>query len=220
LIHFYKRDMELYIKAGPDGESVGDCPFAHYVRAVLETKGLQYKVYPCTKETKPAWLLDDHQGKMPCLRDGSEIITESSVIVDYLEEKYPEPQVRGADDEEMFAATAGLFPAIAKFIKKAEHDPELEANLVAELGRLDVLLKTSKGPFLCGLNASMCDLSLGPKLYHLRTTINHFYPQSAEKVLSGTVADYIERLLSLPSINICSYPTQTVIAGWTAARQS
>ena len=26
------RRMELYIKAAADGVSVGDCPFAHYVR--------------------------------------------------------------------------------------------------------------------------------------------------------------------------------------------
>ena len=24
--------MELYLKAGEDGQTVGDCPFAHYVR--------------------------------------------------------------------------------------------------------------------------------------------------------------------------------------------
>lgn len=36
--------MELYIKAGPNDGEVGDCPFAHYVRCVLEFKGLQYRV--------------------------------------------------------------------------------------------------------------------------------------------------------------------------------
>ena len=36
--------MELYIKAGPDGTSVGDCPFAHFVRAVLSMKGLECTV--------------------------------------------------------------------------------------------------------------------------------------------------------------------------------
>ena len=30
--------MDLYLKAGPDGKSVGDCPFAHYVRMVLHAK--------------------------------------------------------------------------------------------------------------------------------------------------------------------------------------
>ncbi|KAL7565105.1 hypothetical protein ACA910_005113 [Epithemia clementina (nom. ined.)] len=41
--------MTLYLKAGPDGISVGDCPFAHYVRIVLEEKGLEYDLKPSTK---------------------------------------------------------------------------------------------------------------------------------------------------------------------------
>ena len=32
------------MKAGPDGESIGDCPFAHFVRAVIHAKGLECKV--------------------------------------------------------------------------------------------------------------------------------------------------------------------------------
>jgi hypothetical protein len=28
--------MDLYLKAGPDGSEVGDCPFAHYVRNELD----------------------------------------------------------------------------------------------------------------------------------------------------------------------------------------
>lgn len=38
------QTMELYIKAGPNDGEVGDCPFAHYVRCVLEFKGIQYQV--------------------------------------------------------------------------------------------------------------------------------------------------------------------------------
>ena len=31
--HTQSRKMELYLKAGADGLTVGDCPFAHYVRS-------------------------------------------------------------------------------------------------------------------------------------------------------------------------------------------
>ena len=33
------RKMELYLKAGADGLTVGDCPFAHYVRSTEIQKG-------------------------------------------------------------------------------------------------------------------------------------------------------------------------------------
>lgn len=42
--------------------------------------------------------------------------------------------------------------------------------------------KIEKGAFLCGGEASLCDLSLGPKLYHLKTTLGHFYPDKTSKV--------------------------------------
>jgi hypothetical protein len=45
--------MELYCKAGPDGTETGDCPFAHYVRLVLEEKGLDSELKPTVPETKP-----------------------------------------------------------------------------------------------------------------------------------------------------------------------
>ena len=33
--HYDLVTMELYLKAGADGQSVGDCPFAHYVRWLI-----------------------------------------------------------------------------------------------------------------------------------------------------------------------------------------
>ena len=63
--------MDLYTKAGPDG-SVGDCPFSHTVRMVLAVKGLQCTVHPCAPDQKPAWLVQDLGGKMPCLDDKGE----------------------------------------------------------------------------------------------------------------------------------------------------
>ena len=60
--------MTLYVKAGPDGKSLGDCPFAHYVRMVLEVKGLEYELKPSVQDTKPSWLIEYYDGKMPALR--------------------------------------------------------------------------------------------------------------------------------------------------------
>ena len=36
--------MELYIKAGPKDDEIGDCPFAHYVRSIMHYKGLECRV--------------------------------------------------------------------------------------------------------------------------------------------------------------------------------
>ena len=77
--------MTLYLKAGPDGTSVGDCPFAHYVRIVLNEKGLEYDLKPSTQDTKPQWLIDFYDGSMPALRHRKECYVESDVIAQYLD---------------------------------------------------------------------------------------------------------------------------------------
>jgi len=211
--------MELYIKPGPDGNSVGDCPFAHYVRAVIHTKKLDCKVFPCCAESKPTWLLEKHQGKMPCLRDGNDEIVESSMIVAYLETTYPDIKVECPADKEMMQSTSGLFPALAKFIKKAEYDESLEHGLKSQLDILESRLNTSSGDYLCGGDtASLVDLSLAPKLYHLRICLQHFYPNLSAKLVGPKVTEYTDRVLQLDAVRDTSYPPETVIAGWTKAR--
>ncbi len=70
--------MDLYVKAGPDGKSVGDCPFAHYVRMVLKLKGVgDVNLHPLPNDpkAKPEWLVQEFDGKMPCLvREGKKIV--------------------------------------------------------------------------------------------------------------------------------------------------
>ena len=61
--------LQLHVKAGPDGKSNGDCPFAHAIRIALDAKQLAVDVVPHAPDAKPDWLVNDHGGKMPCLRD-------------------------------------------------------------------------------------------------------------------------------------------------------
>ena len=38
------------------------------------------------------------------------------------------------------------------------------------------------GPFLCKMFPTLADLNLGPKLYHLKITLAHFYPNKVNQV--------------------------------------
>jgi len=211
--------MELYIKAGPDGESSGDCPFAHFVRAVIVAKGLECKIIPRTKENKPDWLINDFEGKMPCLKNGDDIIIESSKIVSYLEEKFPENKIECEQDESVLHLTQGLFPSLALFIKQKEYDPKLEKRLADEIGKLDRHMETSGGPYLCRKTVTLADFNLAPKLFHLKITLDHFYPHLFRKIVPVRVITYMDLVLASDPIVSCSYPESDVIAGWTAARE-
>ena len=107
-------DMELYLKAGPDGQSVGDCPFAHYVRALLAHKGLECQAVPCSPTSKPSWLIERHGGKMPCLRSGDREVTESSSIAEFINTSFPPALATGEGVREQ---VAGIFPATARLAK-------------------------------------------------------------------------------------------------------
>ena len=77
--------LTLHVKAGPDGNTFGDCPFAHALRIALEHKDLDYSLEPHAPDSKPGWLVANHGGAMPCLQDDEQVVTDSSSIADYLE---------------------------------------------------------------------------------------------------------------------------------------
>ena len=81
--------LQLHVKAGPDGRSVGDCPFAHAIRIVAGAKALNVELRPHSPSGKPKWLLEGYDGKMPCLVDGENVVVESRVVADFLDERYP-----------------------------------------------------------------------------------------------------------------------------------
>jgi len=72
-------------------------PFVRKTRVALELKGLDYElvdIYPGTKT--PEYLAISPLGKVPALQDGDVVICDSNVIVEYLEEQYPDTTVRPA----------------------------------------------------------------------------------------------------------------------------
>ena len=112
--------LQLHVKAGPDGKTVGDCPFAHAIQICCAVKKLNVEVIPHSPSEKPAWLIEEHGGKMPCLVadpiiDGEvrEVVTESRAIAQWLEAKYPEPPMDSlpgtAAAEEVVAPVFGAF---------------------------------------------------------------------------------------------------------------
>jgi glutathione S-transferase len=218
--------MTLYLKAGPDGTSVGDCPFAHFVRLVLEEKGLDYTLQPCTADTKPNWLVEHYQGKMPALRHRKECYTESGVIGDYLEFFFPEPSLQNKGSPKSSSNQAslvleGFFPAVAQYIKAPEGQDGTQLQVLQDkLAALNNHFVVSSTPFLEGSSITLMDCRIVPQLYHLQTAIEGF-KQGIPNVRESypEVADYYERCASRPSFQATLYPKETVLWGWGNARK-
>jgi glutathione S-transferase len=224
--------MTLYLKAGPDGTSVGDCPFAHFVRLVLEEKGLDYTLKPSTAETKPNWLLEHYQGKMPALRHRKECYVDSSVIADYLEFFFPQPSLaspkKTESNQDASAVMDGFFPAVAQYIKTpedgndAEQLKQLESKLDALNAHLELISKQQPPSpvFLEGTSMTLLDCKLMPQLYHLQTAIEGF-KQGIPNIQKSYphVAAYYEQCAARPSFQATIYPKETVLWGWGNARK-
>jgi RNA polymerase-associated protein len=73
------------------------CPFCARVRIVLEEKGLAHETVEIDLRNRPSWIYDlNASGKVPVLDDGF-VLPESAVIMEYLEERHPEPALLPAD---------------------------------------------------------------------------------------------------------------------------
>jgi glutathione S-transferase len=76
-------------------------PRARKPRIVLAEKGLQYEkvIVDITKgeQKKPEYLAVNPYGKVPALQDNGTTVYESSIIMEYLNDKYPNPPLLPAD---------------------------------------------------------------------------------------------------------------------------
>src|SRR2546423_5258654 len=78
------------------------CPYCARVRIVLAEKGLGYETVEIDLSDRPAWLYAKNpSGRVPVLEeDGGFVLPESYVIMEYLEERFPEPPLWPADPAE------------------------------------------------------------------------------------------------------------------------
>ncbi len=223
--------MTLYIKAAADGTSPGDCPFAHYVRMVLHEKSLPYDLQPSTQATKPDWLIDNYEGKMPALRHRKECYVESDVIAQYLDFFFQEPKLSPYSKKAMEEASAsvdGFFPAVAKYLKSVDNgsdsDLALKENLEVALGKIETQLgrEEKTGPFLAGdgEQLTLLDCALAPKLYHMGIGLKSFKDNAIDvDTTFPYVKAYMDAVFSRDSFKESIYPEETVVWGWSNARK-
>lgn len=141
------RDLTIYHIPG--------CPFSERIEIMLELKGLggiMKDVEIDISKTRPDWLLAKSGGttSLPLLDiENGETIKESMVIMQYLEDRYPEPAVCDLDPyrhaiEGMLCATDGAFSG-AGYRMILNRDPakrnEMKSEVDAQFARLDTFLK-------------------------------------------------------------------------------
>jgi stringent starvation protein A len=121
----YAQPMKLHQVAG--------CPFAHRARIVLEEKKLPYEVAYYEPRNRPAELAAiSPDARSPTLLDddGNTRVWDSLVVIEYLDERYPDVALMPRDA----AARAKLLPTMGPIVEELVHKaagPRDEAKVQA-----------------------------------------------------------------------------------------
>jgi glutathione S-transferase len=164
-------------------------PFVRKVRAVLAEKQLQYELVPTNPfEKSPEFLKRSPLGRIPAFEDAQgRRLADSTVIVEYLEECFPNPALFPKDPYERGRvrwfdeyADGGMAPSLtgriffqrvisAKLMRKAP-DEAIISSAVAELPNFLSYLEKELGTsdWLVANAFTLADISIACQLINLR----------------------------------------------------
>ncbi|KAK8955620.1 hypothetical protein KSP40_PGU013599 [Platanthera guangdongensis] len=206
--------VQVIVKSVPGStDTLGDCPFCQRVLLTLEEKKIPYETKLVDLSNKPEWFLKiNPEGKVPVLKIAEdEWISDSDVITQIIEEKYPNPSF--ATPAEKASVGSKIFSSFVAFLKSKDPDDGSEQALLNELQALDEHLKIN-GPYINGEDISAADFSLAPKLFHLEVALDHFKDWRIPENLTYVNA-YTKLLFNRDSFaKTKPAANEFVIAGW------
>jgi glutathione S-transferase len=146
------------------------CPYCARTRIALAEKGIEFEALEIDLNDRPHWIYEKNAtGRVPVIEEAAWILPESSVIMEYLEERYPEPPLLPADPAGRALARVWIFrhddftkPYYA--LRRGEEDAA--ARLDAELAKLDAALE--RQPWLTGAEYGLADIAYVPWVLRAR----------------------------------------------------
>jgi glutathione S-transferase len=166
------------------------CPYCARVRVVLAEKGLEWETVAVDLDDRPAWIYGKNPlGRVPVIEEDGLVLPESAVIMEYLEERYPEPPLLPADAAERALARLLVerFNRVSDpYYKVRRGDESARAELDTRLGELDAVLE--ERPFLTGRDYGLADIAYLP--WVIRVDHSGF----------PAVAEWVERLAERPAV--------------------
>ncbi|XP_028398250.1 maleylacetoacetate isomerase-like [Dendronephthya gigantea] len=149
------------------------------VRIALALKGLQFerKYFRFHESVEPAYYEVNPLGQIPAVEIDGDIITQSLAIIDYLDEKYPQPKLLPSDLKKRAKAreiseivNSGIQPPcnfyfyhyddnIDEYTKQCKNT--VEKGFVA----IEKILEKVAGKFCIGNEITIADVCLAPQVY-------------------------------------------------------
>jgi glutathione S-transferase len=172
------------------------CPYCARVRIVLAEKDVEYEPVEIDLSDRPAWLYEKNAtGRVPVLEEDGWVLPESSVIMEFLEERYPEPALLPADPADRALSRVLIFrhgDFTSPYYALRRGDDGAEEAFGRQLAQLDALLQ--QHAWLGGRAYGLADIAYVPWVLRARDQLGvSLEPYDA-------LAGWVERLLERPAI--------------------
>jgi len=193
------------------------CPFSQRCRFVLFEKGMDFEIRDVDLYNKPEDIsIMNPYGQVPILVERDLILYESNIINEYIDERFPHPQLMPADPVMRARARLFLFNFERELfihvqqLERREHNKD-SAKLMdrARQQIRDRLTQLApifiKNKFMLGEDFSMLDVAIAPLLWRL----DHYaieMPKSAAPLMK-----YAERIFSRPAYIEALTPSEKVM---------
>jgi len=193
------------------------CPFSQRCRFVLFEKGMDFEIRDVDLYNKPEDIsIMNPYGQVPILVERDLILYESNIINEYIDERFPHPQLMPADPVMRARARLFLFNFERELfvhvqqLERRDHSKD-GAKLMGRArqqirDRLTQLTPIFiKNKFMLGEDFSMLDVAIAPLLWRL----DHYsieMPKTAAPLMK-----YAERIFSRPAYIEALTPSEKVM---------
>ena len=192
------------------------CPYSHRSRFVLFEKGMDFEIRDVDLYSKPEDIsVMNPYGQVPILVERDLILYESNIINEYIDERFPHPQLMPSDpvdrarvrlfllnfEKELFTHVSILEDRELKDSAKVQD--KSRAQIRDRLTQLAPIFLKNK--YMLGDNFSMLDVSIAPLLWRLDA-----YGIELSKN-AAPLLKYAERIFSRPAFIEALTPSEKVM---------
>ncbi|MBM3339531.1 MAG: glutathione S-transferase [Betaproteobacteria bacterium] len=193
------------------------CPFSQRCRFVLFEKGMDFEIRDVDLFNKPEDIsVMNPYGQVPILVERDLILYESNIINEYIDERFPHPQLMPADPVMRARARLFLFNferELFIYVHQLERRDQLkDAGKQLDGARQQIRDRLTqltpifvKNKYMLGEDFSMLDVAIAPLLWRL----DHYgieMPKTAAPLLR-----YAERIFSRPAYIEALTPSEKVM---------
>ena len=193
------------------------CPFSQRCRFVLFEKGMDFEIRDVDLYNKPEDIsIMNPYGQVPILVERDLILYESNIINEYIDERFPHPQLMPADPVMRARARLFLFNFERELfihVQQLERrDHNKDTSKMMDRARMQIRDRLTqltpifvKNKFMLGEDFSMLDVAMAPLLWRL----DHYsieMPKTAAPLMK-----YAERIFSRPAYIESLTPSEKVM---------